>query len=140
LINEVFDNESDEDEDDEEIPLPTSEELDAYLRSIESIKRLIEARGVINCHCGEAVYDYMELRSHMVEKHIVRKKPIEYPIHLTEEDKIRHRSIQEEAFFKVPEEAAKEAAKKGQTCEIILCVKGKKVPQENDEDEALARI
>ena len=33
----------------------------------------------------------------------------------------------------------KEAAEKGHTCEIILCVKGKKVPQENDEDEALAQ-
>ena len=128
-------NDSDEDE---EILLPTSEDLDKYLQSIELVKRLIEARGVINCHCGEAVYDFLELRSHMVEKHII-KKPIQDPKDISEDEKIHYKSFQEEAFFKIPKEAAKEAAEKGHTCEIILCVKGKKVPQENDEDEALAQ-
>ena len=143
FVSEYLGNDSDEDE---EIPLPTSEDLDKYLQSIELVKRLIEARGVINCHCGEAVYDYMELRSHMVEKHIVRKRPIEYPIELTEDDKIRHRSIQEEVFFVAPKALAEEAAKRGQSFDLMIygkglpmvdpsSVKAKEVTHKNDEKD-----
>ena len=112
---------------------------------MESITKLLEARGMINCFCGQALYDYMDFRSHMVEKHIVRKRPIEYPIELTEDDKIRHRSIQEKVFFVAPKALAEEAAKKGQSFDLMIygkglsmvdpsSVKAKEVTQKNDEN------
>ena len=86
------------DDEDEVIPLPTQAKVDQMVELLNLFDRVIQGRGFINCHCKQPIYDSLDLISHTSEKHIIRK-PIVRPREVTEEDKMFHKHIQEEAFF-----------------------------------------
>ena len=124
------------DDEEEEIPLPTQEKVDQLVDLLDFFNRVINGRGFIECGlCLKPLYDSMDLNSHMFEEHTIRKT-IEHPRVITDEDKIFHKHLQEEVFFNAPKVLAKEAAKKGQSVDLILYGRRKskiKIVPENED-------
>ena len=124
------------DDEEEEIPLPTQEKVDQLVDILDFFNRVINGRGFIECGlCLKPLYDSMDLNSHMFEEHTIRKT-IEHPRVITDEDKIFHKHLQEEVFFNAPKALAEEAAKKGQSVDLILYGRRKskiKIVPENED-------
>ena len=124
FLREHWHNTDSDEEEDEETQLPTQEVIDDFINKVELLQKVFEVRGAIKCcFCNQALYDYLDFNSHMVEDHFI-KKPNGHLKELTEDDKIRHRSIQEEVFFVAPKALAEEAAKRGQSFDLMIYGKG----------------